>query len=474
MKATILAWIACGALSACAVPPASHGSLPQTVAQTAPAAWSAARSGEGASDPDIWWSQFDDATLRRLIAQVLQQNLDLQAALERVVQAQALLKVQHAALLPEVDFGASASNTRENLPPPVGEVRQTGARLDANWSPDVFGGERLQVLAARAKVDGSRQALDALRLALAANTAQAYIDLRWAQAELGILQDNTRIRGDALRLTQRRRQFGLSNDLDVARAQNQLSEVQARVPGVQTLIERQLSLLAVYTGRTPESLDPAILGQGPIPVPAGALPHILPSSALLRRPDVSQAYSEVELRAAQVGAARAQRYPQFSLSLSDGVLAAAYLGLPTLTDNVFNLALGATSPIFNAGRIDAQIAGSESRMRESELHLNETLLLALKEIEDSRSEVVDSAAQLTQRNAALSASDRALHLSNELYRGGAASFLDVLDAQESYLRDADAVNQAQRERAQAAVALYRALGGGWRIAGPTQALADAR
>jgi len=137
--------------------------------------------------------------------------------------------------------------------------------------------------------------------------------------------------------------------------------------------------------------------------------------------------------------------------------------LPTLTDNVFNLALNATSPIFNAGRIDAEIAGSESRMRESELKLHQTLLIALKDIEDSRSDLLNASVQLVQRNDALDASGQALRLSNELYKGGASSFLDVLAAQESYLRDADGVNQAQREQALFAVGLYRALGGGWSV-----------
>lgn len=466
-KTLIFELLACLALAACAVPPASHGNLPDSVAQLAPATWSVTAPPTPAAttlDAERWWLQFDDPAMQQLVNTVLTQNLDLKAALERVQQAEALVAVQHATLLPELDLGSTAGTARENIPPPVGDVRQAGVGVTGSWAPDVFGGQRLKVLAARAQLEGSRQALDTLRLALAANTASAYIDLRWAQAELKILQDNAKIRSDALRLTQRRREFGLSTSLDVARAQNQLSELQARVPGVQSTIEHQLSLIAILSGRTPESVEQWLATPGAIPVPAATLPAELPSQALLRRPDVSQAYAAVELRAAQVGASQAERYPQFSLNFSDGLLAASYLGMPTLTDNLFNLALSATSPIFNAGRIDAEIAGSTSKMRESELNLRQTMLLALKEAEDSRSDVLNTSAQLGQRNQALDASGQALRLSNELYKGGASSFLDVLAAQESYLFDADQVNQARREHALAAVALYRALGGGWNTA----------
>jgi outer membrane protein TolC len=177
------------------------------------------------------------------------------------------------------------------------------------------------------------------------------------------------------------------------------------------------------------------------------------------------AYATVQQRAAEVGVARAERYPKFSLRLSDGLLASSYLGLPTLTDNLFSAALNATSPIFNAGRITAQIEQNQSKMRESELRLRQTMLEALKDVEDTRSDLVSTTESTARLTDALSASGQSLTLSTQLYKGGAASFLDVLDAQQSYLRDADALNQSKREHALAAVALYRSLGGGWSVTG---------
>lgn len=472
--ANVIAGVAAAlSVAACAVPPAVHDDFSQTVHTVAPDTWNIP-APQDTVNADVWWQQFGDPVMHQLVVSVLKDNLDVQAAMERVKQAQDETAQRRARLAPELDAGASASYQRTNTPPPLGYVKQAGFGLAASWTPDVFGGQRLAVLAGEAQASGRREALNELRLALAANTAAAYIDLRWAQAELRILDDNEQIRARALRLTQERLRYGLSTQLDVARAQNQLSDLQAQIPRVQSQVQHQLSLIAVYSGRTPESLDSLL--QGPplaIPVPAQRVPQTLPSEALLSRPDVREAYALVEQRADEVGVSRAQRYPQFQLNLADGLLASSYLGMPTLTDNLFSAALSATSPIFNAGRITANIDESESKMRESQLALRQAMLQALKEVEDTRSDITSSAEQADRLGGALDASNQALRLSDELYRGGAANFLDVLAAQEAYLHDSEALNQARREHALAAIALYRSLGGGWETKETDDALAVA-
>ncbi|HEY4073369.1 MAG TPA: efflux transporter outer membrane subunit [Herbaspirillum sp.] len=455
------------ALAACAVQPEKHADLSDTVKTVAPAAWQV-DAPAATVDADAWWKQFGDPVMHQLVASVLSNNLNLQAAVERVRQAQEIATQRGAALLPELSATAIAANVRQNTPPPLGYVREAGVGLSANWTPDVFGGERLSVLAAQAGVSGSKEALNALRLALAANTAAAYIDLRWAQSDMQILKDNEAIRTRALKLTKERLQYGLATQLDVARAQNQLSDVQARIPRVRSAIQHQLSLIAVYSGTTPEHFEnPALADRYAIPVPAQTAPQVLPSQALLNRPDVREAYAVVEQRAAEVGAAKAQRYPQFKLSLTDGLLASSYLGAPTLFDNLFSAALSATSPIFNAGRITAGINQNESKMRESQLGLQQRILEALKQVEDARSDLMSSGEQAGRLDGALDASNQALQLSNRLYKGGALDFLDVLTAQEVFLKDSQSLNQAKRDHALAAVALYRSLGGGWQIDGST-------
>jgi NodT family efflux transporter outer membrane factor (OMF) lipoprotein len=442
----------------CAVQPAQHAALTEKVRSVAPDAWGI-EAPAAQIDADAWWQQFGDPIMHELIASTLNGNFDLQAAVERVRQAEALERQADAERKPELDATAQAAYARQNTPPPLGYVRQAGAGLALTWDPDVFGGERLAVLAARARTSGSKEALDALRLALAADTAAAYIDLRWQQNELQILTDHAQIRGRELALTEERLRYGLATRLDVERARGQLEDIRAQIPRAQARIAQQLHLIAVYAGRPPERIDALIQSTKPIPVPALQLPSTLPSEALLRRPDVREAYAAIEARAAEVGSARAERYPRFHLSLADGVLASSYLGLPTLTDNLFSAALSAASPIFDAGRIQAGVDASESRMRESELALHQAMLQALRQIEDARSDLVADSAETDRLADALKASDHALQLSDRLYRGGAANFLDVLSAQRANLDDAQSLNAARRAHALAAVALYRALGG---------------
>ena len=323
--------------------PAQHPALQESVRTLAPEAWDT-DVPRADIDAAAWWAQFHDPALDRLIATVLDGNLDLQAAAERVKQAQALTVQKRAVLLPELDATAHAADARQNTPPPLGYVRQAGAAA-LSWSPDVFGGERLDLLAAQAELVGQKHAEDAMRLALAADAASAYVDLRWAQQELKILQDNAKIRQHALELTRKRQAFGLSTELDVTRAQNQLDALEARIPSTQAQIAHQLNLIAVFGAHAGIGRS-ALAGAGwEIPAPPIGAPGTLPSQALLRRPDVLTAYAQVERRAAQVGVAKAERYPKFSLNLTDGILAASYLGLPTLTDNLFSAALSATADL---------------------------------------------------------------------------------------------------------------------------------
>jgi outer membrane protein TolC len=278
MKPIVIKLLASAALltlAACAVQPETHADLQHTVQTVAPTAWSVDAPQDSVS-ADTWWAQFGDPVMHQLVESVLTGNLDVQAAVERVKQAQDLATQNRAALLPELNASATASDSRQNTPPPLGYVRQAGVGVTASWTPDVFGGERLAVLAAQAQVSGRQAALNQLRLALAANTAAAYIDLRWAQSELQILSDNEQIRARALKLTQERLHYGLSTQLDVARAQNQLKDLQAQIPRVQSTVQHQLSLIAVYSGRTPESVDGLLLADAhqarDIPVPAQSVP----------------------------------------------------------------------------------------------------------------------------------------------------------------------------------------------------------
>jgi outer membrane protein TolC len=148
-------------LGACAVQPETHADLPHVVQAVAPAAWSV-DAPQDTVDANAWWARFGDPVLHQLVESVLNGNLDVQAAVERVKQAQAITTQQRSVLLPELDATATATDERLNAPPPLGYVRQAGVGVAASWTPDVFGGERLAVLAAQAQVAGREAALNEL------------------------------------------------------------------------------------------------------------------------------------------------------------------------------------------------------------------------------------------------------------------------------------------------------------------------
>ncbi len=177
MKKLLVEILACLSLAACAVQPATHADLPATVSATAPIDWSVDVPRDPA-DPAAWWNQFGDPVLHELVASVLNDNLDVQAAVERVKQAEALTTQRRAALLPQLDANAGASDTRQNTPPPLGYVRQAGVGLSLSWTPDVFGGERLELLASQAQLVGREHAADQLRLAHKEEKTKTYVDLR--------------------------------------------------------------------------------------------------------------------------------------------------------------------------------------------------------------------------------------------------------------------------------------------------------
>ncbi len=460
----VLASAALLTLAACAVQPETHADLQHTVQTVAPTAWNV-DAPQDSINANTWWTQFGDPVMHQLVESVLTGNLDVQAAVERVKQAQDLAKQNRAALLPELNASATASDSRQNTPPPLGYVRQAGVGVTASWTPDVFGGERLAVLAAEGASVGSAGGLESTAPGTRGEHSRGVY--RSALGAIAIA-DSQRQRTDPRPRPETHAGALALRTVDATRRRACTESVgrfagadPAHPVGRAASTEPDRGVFGAHAGERRRLA--AAANARDIPVPAQSVPQMLPSEALLQRPDVRNAYATVEQRAAEVGVSKAQRYPQFRLNLADGLLASSYLGLPTLTDNLFSAALNATSPIFNAGRITANIDASESRMRESQLGLQQTMLQALKEIEDNRSDLVSGAVQVQRLGGALDASNHALRLSSELYKGGATDFLDVLAAQEAYLRDAESLNQAKREHALAAVALYRSLGGGWDV-----------
>jgi NodT family efflux transporter outer membrane factor (OMF) lipoprotein len=447
------------ALSACATLPPNH-TVSATTASL-PREWRGSPVNSTAhSDVAGWWNGFADPQLRSLIEAGLAHNYHLRAAIERVREARGSRMVARSALFPNVNVEALAAKERAHFPPPVYTAREAAAGLGGSWTIDVFGDNQLAALAAVAQAQASLEARRDFEVALSAQIATVYMSLRGAQRERVILAENIGVRADTLQLTQARYQAGLATDLDVARAQTQLEQAQALLPDVQRQIDNDLGTLAILIGNPPESIDASLLAGDAPPPPPPPVPVLAPALLLERRPDIRKAVRQIDTAAAELGSARADRLPKFTLSFSRTRDRLALGRAPAVTDNLFNLGLGVFWPLFDAGRIRADIEAHGAALRESEYSFDQALLNALQDVETAYTNVRELKERTGRLAAAVDSARRASTLAQSLYEADEADFLSVLDAHRELLdSERDSVG-AQTDLAVNAVILYRALGGG--------------
>jgi NodT family efflux transporter outer membrane factor (OMF) lipoprotein len=456
VSAMLTTWV----LSGCVNLPKSD--VPSAAAAQIPATWRATTSDGRTAELTSWWNEFSDAQLRALIDKALAQNYDLKAAVERTRQAQALITVARANLYPQVDVTADAARLRSHVPPPARMITDSAVGVSGLWDIDIFGGNQLRGLAQTAQASATEEARRDFEVALTANVATAYMQLRGLQRQLEILSQNIGARADTLHLTKVRYQAGLATDLDVSRAETQLRQVEASVPDVQRQIDNDLGTLAILTGDTPESIDSTLTAAAPIPASVPALPAQAPAALLERRPDLRQAARGIDAAAANLGSAQADLLPKFTLSFAGSVDRLDFGGLPTVTDNLFNVGLGIFWPLFNAGRIHANITAQDAALRQAEYAFDQALLNALQDVESAYTDVRAQRQRSALLGLAVESAQRSAKLAQDLYNAGQADFLSVLDTHTQLLDTQRDLAQAQTDAAVSAVSLYRALGGGWR------------
>ncbi len=453
------------------------------VALNSPANWEHAPNAQTSETADLktWWQGFNDPLLNELIYQALAANHDLKIATARVREANAMVTVAEAALYPSLDFSISGGREKRidrivgvpsgqgiKLITPTADAVSGG--LAARWEIDVFGGRHLEAEAAAAQAEGSQEGLHAAQVGLLAQVATNYLELRGVQQRSGILQKNIDVQRERLRTLQAFLKAGLANEADLARQQSLLQGTEAALPQLVNAEQNLIHRLGVLLGEPPEAIGNRLAAVGPLPKQAPALPKLLPADLLAQRPDLRLAQTEVSAAAASLGSARADLYPKIVLSASGGVGALAVGGFPSLAESVYALGSGLSAPIFNAGRIRAQIAAADARLEQVAANYEKTFLLALEDVENAfvaHRSATDSFSRLTE--AAVSA-EKAYRLVDALYQRGAANYLAVLDAQRGKLVASDELAKAETAASVAMVSLYRAFGGGWTIASSTSGI----
>ena len=429
-----------------------------------PAGWSAG-TGTDAMDAVLlarWWHGFGDPVLDRLVADALAANLDLAQARARLREARARRGVAGAALAPSVDASLSGSRSRSSGQSGSGSTRELySAGFDASWELDVFGGVRRSVEAAQADLEASVESLSDTRVSLAAEVALNYIDLRTAEQRLAIAEESIASRGENHQIIRWRQQAGLVSELDLAQATTDLESTRAVLPPLRTAVTEAKNRLAVLLGRNPGELESLVHADRPIPLAAAEIVAAIPADTLRQRPDVRVAERRLAAQTARLGEAEAARYPSFRLSGSLGLEALELDALADRGANTHSLFGGITAPVFNAGRIAANIEIQDALVEQARLAYRAAVLAALEEVENALTAVANTDARRVKLAEAAAAARTTLAIAEYRYASGLADFLSVLDAQRTQLSLDEQLAGSTGELARAQARLYKALGGGW-------------
>jgi len=425
-------------------------------------------AAELSAKPDVasfgdqkWWDVFQDEALQTLIRAALEQNYDVRIAATRILEARALLGIAQADQLPEVTASASVFSQRSPAAAgrPAVDTSPVQLGLSASWELDFWGRFRRATESARANLLSDEWAQRQVISSLVSDVASAYFQLREQDLELEISRQTLASRRDSLRLTQVLADGGATSLLDVRQAEQLVFGASASIPDLESRIEQQENFISILVGRNPEGVmrgRPLIDQQQPPEVPAG-----LPSSLLERRPDILQAEQQLVAANAQIGVAKADFFPRISLTAIGGYQSSALSRLFTGPAGLWTFGASALQPVFEGGRIRNNVAFAEARTQEATLVYQRTVQQAFRDVSDALVSYRKSREVRTEQQQLTTAAEDATRLSNMRYRGGAASYLEVLDSETRFFTAQLNLAQAQLRELQSLVQIYRSLGGGW-------------
>lgn len=438
--------------AACSTPPLPERSAGVSV----PAQWSTA--AEAPTEPSRiagWWTHFGDPLLTELVTRALASNTDVRVAQARVRQARAAREQALAGLRP----GLNASAQTQRNDQAGSTTRQVQGVLEAGWDIDLFGASRRGAQASNADLQASDASLADTQLAVAAEVAGAYVQLRGTQARLAVARESLVTQQQIREITQWRAQAGLVSSLDVAQSEAAVAQLQAQVPPLESAVAQTGHALAVLVGEPPLSLRDRLEAPGPIPQPPAGLTLAIPGQTLRQRPDIRASELAVDAAAARVSQSRATALPSFALRTS---VAWSAMALRSLGGTAARALIGSTSlPLLDGGSRRAQQDAQLAQFDAVQATHDANVLLALQEVEDLLSTLSALRVQLAAMQTAEQSASHAAALASTRYASGLTDFQTLLETQRSWLGTRDGVATARTALAAGHVRLYRALGGGW-------------
>lgn len=458
------ALLAATALAGCAVgPDYARPEIRLTPAYHAPVALTAADAR--------WWTRFGDPVLNRLTDDALAQNMDVAAAAARVDQARAAAQASGATLLPRADLAASAERVRQSLRTPVGAVgNQLGLSRNyslyqlapqASWEIDLFGGLRRGREASRAEYASAAADADAVRLSIAAETADAYLQLRGLQARYDVASRQLETERRLIALVRQQAGQGTVADRELNRVLGESQGIEAGLAPLRAAIAGQVNRLDVLAGRQAGSDPDMVKVAGAIPNAPDPSGSAVPSELMRRRPDIAAAQQRLAAASARIAVAVSDYYPHLTLS---GLLGFASIGTGGLFTGSGLQASGGAGirwRLFDFGRVDAEVAQARGRQAEALARFRGSVLKATEDVETALTRLAEGRVEVFLREQQVASLTRSRDQARQGYEGGVLALVDVLDADRALLEAADRLVGARAETARASVAAIRALGGGW-------------
>lgn len=415
-----------------------------------------------------WWEAFRDKKLNSLVGQGMGENLDVQQAIERIMEARANVIVAASGGLPQINASGSASaegsdgsylrNTTGN---DHSETKTIGGGADASWLIDLFGQYRRAKESANASLDAAYADVNVSRLAYLSDLTTSYIEARYNQEAYALQQKSLASRRETLKLTEDIKAAGAASSLDVVQAEGLVNTTLAELPGYQTGFNQAANHIATLLGLPATSVTASLQKGGPQPSPRYNTKIGVPADLVRNRPDIRRAERLLAAATASIGVAEAQLYPSLSLSGTiDGsrVIASAAGGLGS-----WSFGPSLNIPIFNGGRLKANVDIAKSGAQQQYLAWKQTVLNAVEEVENALVALRNNYQTVAALRKVVQSYEEALGLARESYKGGATSLLDVLDAERNLANSRISLAASIRNLANNYVALNVAIGGGGAI-----------
>lgn len=443
-------------LSACSV-----GRDYQRPEVVTPTAWRAPEMQTVAAWPSAdWWRGFDSPRLNELIAQASNANDDIAAAVARVLEADAQVRIAGAPLLPSVDLGAAASRERQQVTN-VGfsTYSQLGTQLNASYEIDFWGKNRATRDAAKAAAAASRYDRATIELTVMSSVATTYFQALGLRERLDVAQNNLATAQKILEDLQLEERIGTVTALDVAQQDTTVATLSAAIPPLKQQLRQTINALAILVGQPPEMVDVTSGELGDL-----AQPQVtpgLPSELLGRRPDVAEAEAQLVAANADITAARAALFPSIELTASGGFVSAALSTLLNPVNRVYALTAALTQPIFEGGALRGKLELNNARYAELLADYHKAVISAFGNVEDQLTALRETADQEQRQQEAVTKAHRAYDFAQSQLRAGTVNILVVLNTEGALFTAQDALVQAKLSHLQAVVGLFNALGGGW-------------